>query len=78
MPMNQLQTPYQHIMKLRELPPEIRDAIDMPPDTEVEVTVMLSREEKGRRLTRAMDEMAAQAKANGLTEEILDEILNEK
>ena len=65
-------------MKLRDLPPAIRDAMGMPPETEVQVTVELSRAEKGRRLTRAMDEMAAQAKANGLTQEILDEILNEK
>ena len=76
--MNQLQKPFQQTLKLRELPPQIRDAIDMPPDTEVQVTVMLTREEKGHRLTRAMDEMAAQAKANGLTQEILDEILNER
>ena len=75
--MSQLQKPFQQTLKLRELPPQIRDAIGMPPETEVQVTVELTYEEKGRRLTRAMDEMAAQAKANGLTQEILDEILDE-
>ncbi len=74
--MNQLQTPFHHTLKLRELPPQIRDAIDMPPDTEVQVTVMLTREEKGRRLLAAMAEMAAEAEKNGLTQEILDDIID--
>ena len=74
--MNQLQTPFQHTLKLRELPPEIRDAIGMPPETEVRVTVELTREERGRRLLAAMAEMAAEAKKNGLTQEILDDIID--
>ena len=65
-------------MKLRELPAAIREAIDMPPDTEVQVTVELAGSTRRDQLLAVMVEIGAQCEANGMTEEILEEILNER
>ena len=76
--MRQIHAPVKQTMKLRELPSQLRDAFDVPPDTEVHVTVELAGATGRDRLLAVMAEIGAQCEANGLTEEILEEILNER
>ena len=51
-------------------------AAGVRPDQEAHVVIQ-DRQAAMRRLTRVMDELSAQAQANGLTEETLDALLKE-
>ena len=80
--MNQIAKRIEATVKVGELPASIRDQLGLPADEEVRVTVeaddTIDRKAAFAALSKSMDEMSAQAAANGLTQEILDEILNEK
>ena len=64
------------LMRAGELPPGLREALAMPPDTPVEVTVEVADDHPRRKLLDIMDRMGAQAEASGLTQEMLDEIVD--
>jgi len=59
-----------------ELPAAWAERAGVRPDQEVDVVIQ-DRGAAMRRLTKLMDELGAQAQANGLTEEGLDALLKE-
>ena len=61
----------------RELPKAWAQRAQVQPDDMVQITITPDRNESGKNLKMIMDEAAAQAKRNGLTEEKLNQILNE-
>ena len=61
----------------RELPKAWAQRAQVQPDDMVQITIAPDRNESAKNLKMIMDEAAAQAKRNGLTEEKLNQILNE-
>lgn len=76
--MNQISHRFEKVMKVIELPAVIRDQLDLPADSEVRVTVEPAKHSDRDRMIQLMNELGAEAEANGMTPEILDEILNER
>jgi antitoxin component of MazEF toxin-antitoxin module len=76
--MNQIHRRFEGTILVGELPAAIRDQLGLPADSEVRVIVEPSSRTARDRMSEIMDQMSAEAAANGLTEEILEEILNEK
>ena len=63
--------------KVRDLPPELTKGLRAEPDEVVTVTVetKASLRASDRALLKLMDQISDEAEANGLTQELLDEIL---
>jgi hypothetical protein len=61
----------------RELPKKWAENAGISSDEVVQVTITKDREAKASRLREIMDDIGNQAKKNGLTEEVLNQILNE-
>ena len=61
----------------RELPKAWAQRAQVQPDDMVQITIVPHRDEASKKLIALMDKMGAQAAKNGLTEEKLNQILNE-
>jgi hypothetical protein len=63
-------------IRVRELPPALRDDLDAAPDDEVEVTIDTRKRERDlERLDRVVHQLSEEARRHGLTEETLAELL---
>ena len=61
----------------RELPKAWAQRAQVQPDDMVQITIAPDRDEASKKLIALMDNMGTQAEKNGLTEEKLNQILNE-
>ncbi len=73
--MNQSPRRFDGTVLVDDLPAVIRDHLGLPPGEEVRVTVE-STQERRARLKAVMDRIGSASEANGLTQEILDEIVD--
>jgi len=73
--MNQIHRRFEGTVLVGDLPPVIRDHLGLPPGEEVRVTVESTLDRRAR-LKAVMDRIGAASEANGLTQEILDEIVD--
>jgi hypothetical protein len=63
-------------IRVRELPPSLRDDLDAAPDDEVEITIdTRTRERDLERLDRVVHQLSDEARRRALTEEKLAELL---
>jgi bifunctional DNA-binding transcriptional regulator/antitoxin component of YhaV-PrlF toxin-antitoxin module len=63
-------------IRVRELPPALRDDLDAAPDDEVEVTIdTRTRERNLERLDRIVHPLSEEVRRGGLTEESLPKLL---
>lgn len=74
-----LKAPVPETIKGRELPSRVAKQYEVDPDDDVRIIVLKSksRDAANAEITKAMNDASAQAEANGLTQEKLEEILDE-
>ena len=65
-------------IRVKDLPPELTAGLDAAPDEVVRVTVDAERSRRVERFVRLAHDLSEEARAKGLTEEKLAELLDDK